>query len=119
MRKLAPVTGLFLVAILCASSAFAQAPRLFFSDLTRGPASGGESVNGFSGAYVTLYGDFFGTSPNVTWNGQSCLRVVPVNGKSVNSWLWYQKLVVQLGPTCAAGTGNFVASNGTSDSNGI
>ena len=93
-------------------------PALFFSDLPSGPNSGGETVSGFSGAYVTLYGNFFGSAQGtstVTWNGQSCLRVV--------SWgatvLWYQKMVVQLGSSCAAGTGNFVVTVGGSASNGI
>jgi hypothetical protein len=93
---------LVLSVLLSASSAMAQAPRIFFTDLTSGPNSGGESVSGFSGAYVTIYGNFFGTSQGsstVTLNGSSCLRVVSWG----TSWLWYQKLVVQLGSSCTSG----------------
>jgi hypothetical protein len=89
------------------------APRLFFTDLDSGPNSGGESVSGYAGAYVTLYGNNFGTSPTVTLNGVSCLRVV---GAPV-SWLWYQKIAVQLGASCATGT--FVVSTANGTSNGV
>lgn len=94
-------------------------PTIFYTDLISGPNSGGESVSGFAGAYVTLYGNFFGSSQGtsfVTWNGitPSCLRVV--------SWgvpyMWYQKIVVQLGPNCANGTGNFAVTVGGNVSNG-
>src|ERR1700746_2680208 len=54
-----------LLAVSVASSgtqAYAQAPQIFFSDLDSGPNAGGESVSGFAGAYVTLYGNFFGAS---------------------------------------------------------
>ncbi len=93
-----------------------QSPQIFFTDLDSGPNSGGETVNGFSGAYVTLYGNFFGASQgssSVTWNGQNCLRVVGPTG-SYTGWgaphFWYQKIVVQLGSGCTPGTGNFVVS---------
>jgi len=100
-------------------------PVLFFTDLDSGPNSGGESVSGFSGAYVTLYGNFFGTSQGsstVTWNGLNCLRVLPATG-SYSGWgtsyFWYQKIVVQLGSTCTAGAGNFVVTANGTASNGI
>jgi hypothetical protein len=104
------------VILFLASSAFAQAPRIFFLDLTSGPNSGGESVGGYSGAYVTIYGDFFGSSQGnstVTWNGLNCLRVVPPTGSYSgwgSAWLWYQKIVVQLGSGCTPGTGDFVVT---------
>jgi len=90
----------FIVAV--GQLANAQAPSIFFTDITSGPNSGGESVSGFAGAYVTIYGNNFGAtqgSSTVTLNGASCLRVVSWGG----SWLWYQKIVVQLGPSCASG----------------
>jgi hypothetical protein len=107
---------------LWGSPAFAQAPALFFSDLESGPNSGGESVAGYSGAYVTLYGNFLGTTQGgstVTLNGANCLRVV--------SWgtphHWYQKIVVQLGgsgsPGGACTTGTFVVTVGGQASNGL
>ena len=77
-------------------------------------------MSGFAGAYVTLYGNFLGASQGsstVTWNGQNCLRVVPSTG-TYGGWgspyFWYQRIVVQLGPGCTPGTGNFVVTvNGT------
>lgn len=77
-------------------------PSIFFTDITSGPNTGGENVNGYSGAYVTIYGNNFGSSQGssaVTLNGQTCLRVVSWGG----SYLWYQKLVVQLGANCTSG----------------
>ena len=88
--------SLLLYSAICAAQTSTPAPRIFFSDLDSGPNSGGESVSGFTGAYVTLYGNFFGASQGsstVTWNGQNCLRVVSPTG-SYNGWgtpyLWYQ-----------------------------
>ncbi len=106
--------GLLTLIILGTTLAMAQVapPEIFFTDLTSAPNTGGESVSGFAGAYVTLYGNGFGTtqgSSTVNWNGQNCLRVVSWGG----TWLWYQKVVVQLGASCTAGTGSFgVTVNG-------
>jgi hypothetical protein len=103
---------IFLTWPLIASLVSAQsAPVIFFSDLTSGPNSRGETVGAFSGSYVTLYGNFFGSSQGsskVTLNGADCLRVVSWG----TTWQWYQKIVVQLGFRCASG--NFAVSvNGT------
>jgi hypothetical protein len=112
-------TWLFLACLLKTSLALAQPPpAIFFSDLISGPNSGGENVDGFSGAYVTLYGNFLGESRGasaVTWNGLNCLRVV----SSGESWLWYQKIVVQLGSGCVAGPGKFVVTTVNGISNGV
>src|SRR5215472_14142032 len=93
--------SLLLYSASCVAQASSPAPRIFFTDLDSGPNTGGESVSGFAGAYVTLYGNFFGASQGsstVTWNGQSCLRVVSSTG-SYHGWgssyLWFQKIVVQ------------------------
>lgn len=107
------VTVLVLVG---ASGARAQSapPAIFFTDLQSGPNSGGDSQSGYSGVYVTLYGNFFGATQGnstVTLNGASCLRVVQWG----TTWLWYQKLIVQLGPSCASG--NFVVTVGGISSN--
>ena len=124
------ILSILFVAILmfaAASSAGAQTtpPALFFSDLDSAPNSGGESVSGFSGAYVTIYGNFLGTSQGtstITWNGLNCLRVLPSTG-SYTGWgmtyFWYQKIVVQLGSSCTAGAGNFVVTTSAGTSNGI
>ena len=102
MRCLKFIFVLLALVAAVGQSAHAQAPAIFFTDLTSGPNSGGESVSGFAGAYVTLYGNNFGASQGsstVTLNGASCLRVVSWG----TSWLWYQKIVVQLGASCASG----------------
>jgi uncharacterized protein YjdB len=131
MRRQLPLSFVLLVLFLAlyatggAAQSSSPAPQIFFTDLDSGPNSGGESVSGFSGAYVTLYGNFFGSSQGsstVTWNGQSCLRVVGPTG-SFGGWgsphLWYQKIVVQLGAGCATGSGNFVVKVNGKASNGI
>ena len=109
-----------LLCCLAGSIAKAQTapPVIFFSDLTFAPNTGGETVSGYSGAYVTLYGNFFGTSQGtstITWNGTDCLRVVSWG----SSWRWYQTIVVQLGSSCSAGTGNFVVTVSGQPSNGV
>lgn len=100
-------------------------PQIFFTDLDSGPNTGGEKVGGFSGAYVTLYGNFFGASQGnstVTWNGLKCLRVVSPSG-TYQGWgsshFWYQEIVVQLGASCTPGSGNFVVTVNGKASNGI
>src|SRR5215813_6477228 len=109
----------------CAAHSSSPPPQIFFTDLDSGPNSGGESVSGFTGAYVTLYGNFFGSSQGtstVTWNGQNCLRAVGASG-SYNGWgspyFWYQKIILQLGSGCVPGTGNFVVTVNGKASNGI
>jgi hypothetical protein len=107
------------------AAAQTQPPQLFFSDLDSGPNAGGESVSGFAGAYVTLYGNFLGAtqgSSTVTWNGQNCLRVVGPTG-SYPGWgaayFWYQRIMVQLGSGCTPGSGSFVVTVNGNASNGI
>src|SRR5215471_11529530 len=109
----------------CTAQSSSPAPQIFFTDLDSGPNSGGESVSGFAGAYVTLYGNFFGSSQGtsiVTWNGLNCLRVVGATG-SYNGWgssyFWYQKIIVQLGSGCTPGSGNFVVTVNGKASNGL
>lgn len=108
-------TFLIFTVLLGTSLALAQsAPVIFFSDLVSAPNSHGEKTGEFSGAYVTLYGNFFGLSQGsskVTLNGADCLRVVSWG----TAWQWYQKIVVQLSARCSSGdflvTVNGVASN--------
>jgi len=95
---------------MCQSSA----PTILFTDLTSGPHSGGESISGYSGVYVTIYGTSFGTSQGsstVTLGGGTCLRVVSWG----TTWLWYQKIVVQLGASCSTGSLAVTTSAGTSN----
>ncbi len=108
--------SIFLLVIAGATLALAQgpAPALFFSDLTSGPASGGENGNG---VYVTLYGNNFGAtqgSSTVSLNGStSAVRVVSWGA----TWRWYQKTVVQVMP--GATSGNFVVTVNGAPSNGL
>jgi hypothetical protein len=121
------ITLLAICALSSASIVEAQTPppRLFFTDLDSGPNSGGESVGGFAGAYVTLYGNFLGVgqgTSTVTWNGLNCLRVVPPTGAYTgwgNSHFWYQQLVVQIGSSCTPGNGTFVVTTSNGTSNGL
>jgi uncharacterized protein (TIGR03437 family) len=84
---------------LASFSLWAQAPVLFFSDITSGPNTGGENGNG---AYVTIYGNYFGAS-------QGSSTATAGGGVMVNckiwgaAWLWYRKLTCQLGPAAASG----------------
>ncbi|MGD0364355.1 MAG: IPT/TIG domain-containing protein [Bryobacteraceae bacterium] len=96
-----PVTFKLICAfVLAATGAWAQAPVLFFSDITSGPNTGGENGNG---AYVTIYGNYFGAS-------QGSSTATAGGGLMVNckvwgaSWLWYQKISCQLGPAAATGS---------------
>jgi hypothetical protein len=115
MRKTIRFQLLLAMCLLGTSLSFAQAPVLFFSDLTWGPNTGNSdstySTNG--GAYVTLYGNFLTPSPTITLNGASCLVIV----SQPTGWRWYQKMTVQLTSSC--GSGNFVVSVGGQNSNGL
>ncbi len=85
------------------------APVLFFSDLQSGPSTGGENNNG---AYVTLYGNNFGTNPTVTvGGGQAIVKLYPTN------YLWYQKMIIQLG--AGAQSGDIIVTNQTGTSNSL
>jgi hypothetical protein len=95
-----------------------QPPVLFFSDLKSGPASGNSDTTYGSngGVYVNLYGNFFGTtqgSSTVSLGSISCLRVISWG----MSWNWYQKITVQLTPTCLSG--NFIVTTDKGKSNGL
>ena len=90
-------------------------PVLFFSDLTNGPAMGNSDPTFTSngGVYVTLYGNFLGAAPAVTLNGGSCLTIV--SGPA--TWMWYQRMVVQLTSSCTSG--NFAVRTSAGTSNGL
>ena len=108
-------TSIACLFLLGARQAHGQTPVIFFTDITSGPATGGESVSGYSGAYVTIYGNYFGASQgtsSVTLNGSKCLRVVSWG----TPWMWYQKTVVQLGSSCSSG--NLVVNTSSGASNG-
>src|SRR5215470_5761377 len=115
--RLSGMCGCAIVVVLlaiCAPGAQQQPPpRIFFTDITSGPNTGGENN---SGAFVTLYGTHFGAirdASTVTIGGQPVARYV-VWGIP---WLWYQKIIVQLGPRAV--TGEIVVHTGSGESNGI
>ena len=98
-----------LLCLITQGLAFSQAsPQIFFTDLVTGPKSGGENNNG---AYVTIYGNNFGTNPTVTVGGGQALVKMPPS-----AWLWYQKMTIQLGPN--AQSGDIVISSSGGSSNG-
>ena len=109
MRDRRGFLRLFYILLLTCPGLLAQAPVLFFSDIVSGPNTGGENGNG---AYVTIYGNDFGTSQGVS-------TVTAGGGPMVNCqvwgavWLWYQKITCQLGPSAASG-GLIVTVNGLS-----
>src|SRR5260370_13650647 len=88
---------------------------LFFADLTNGPATVNSDSTHVSmgGVYVTLYGNFLGASPAVTLNGAACLSIVSPPA----TWMWYQKMTVQLTSTCPSG--NFAVTTASGTSNGL
>ena len=117
VNRTAVTAGIFL---MCCASGMAQAPVLFFSDLTSGPNTGGEGNNG---AYVTVFGNFLGSS-----QGGSTITVgggLMVNCKQWGTpWTqlpsgqsWIQKITCQLGPNAA--TGNIVVTVNGQASNGL
>lgn len=86
---------LFWAVTLLVESSTAQifAPRLFYTDLESGPKSGGENE---LGAYVTLYGNGFGT--------QAQQSAVTIGGGNVRIVSWSPtKIIVQLGREAASG----------------
>lgn len=111
MRKLA------IILIALRSACATPAPVIFFTDLDSGPKTGGEGGNG---AYVTIYGAFFGSS-----QGSSTVSIgggAPSQYKQWGvSWGWaannYQLITVQLGS--AAVTGNITVTTSAGTSNGI
>jgi hypothetical protein len=100
MRARSGYLRLFGVLLLACGGLLAQAPVLFFSDLTSGPHSGGENGNG---AYVTVYGNGLGGSQGnstITAGGESMVNCTVWGA----TWLWYQKITCQLGPNAASGS---------------
>ncbi len=83
-------------------------PKLYFSDIVSGPNTGGENGNG---AYVTLYGSGL-DGATVTVGGASIIVRLPAS-----PWMWYQRMVIQLGANAI--TGDIVATTGEGASNGL
>jgi len=107
-----------LAAVLGAPAMKAQSlpPRIFFTDLTSGPNTGGENNNG---TILTIYGKNFGATQGTS--------TVTVGGGAVAAYLQWgvpapgelgiQKIAVAIGS--AAVTGNVVVTTGAGASNGV
>ena len=103
------LSSMLLAIVPAAFPAQTPPPRLFFSDLVSGPGSGGQGNNG---AFVALYGNYFGSNPAVTVGGGTAIvTAAPAR------YLWYQKMTIQLGAN--AQSGNIVVSNSNGVSNGL
>jgi hypothetical protein len=93
----------------------AVSPVLFFSDLTSGPKSGGQSNKG---VFLTVYGNNFGPS-----QGSSTITLggVPLDNCPVwgTTWLWYQKITCQLGSSVPDGASALAVKVGGVVSNGL
>src|SRR5215468_7305089 len=109
MRQIA--SSLFPALLFFVINAFAQntPPTINYSDLQRGPNTGGQNNNG---AIVTIYGRGFGAT-----RGSS---TVTIGGGNAASYLQWSDTIIsfQLGP--AAVTGNIVVNvAGVGSSNGV
>ena len=90
-----------------AAAAWGASPRVFFTDLTSGPKSGGQSN---AGAFVTIYGRNFGAT-----RGTSSVTIG--GGPAASYHLWTDtKIAIQLG--AKAVTGNIVVTTPAGASNG-
>ena len=106
MKKLIAV----LFVLLAASAAFAQSlpPTIFYSDLTSGPNTGGQSN---AGAFVTIHGKGFGSS-------QGSSTITTGGGIAASYEVWSDSAVTfQLGSS--AKTGSIVIKVGGLTSNGV
>ena len=109
MKVFNKVLAFISMGVLLAASAFAQKPTLFFSDITSGPSTGGENGNG---ALVTIYGNNLGSNPSVTLGGTPGIIKA-----TTSSYLWYQRLTLQIPSTVGQGAMSISVSspNGTSN----
>src|ERR1700683_2397990 len=94
-------------ALLSVATCWGAAPRIFFTDLTSGPKSGGQNN---AGAFVTIYGRNFGATRSSS--------SVTIGGGPAGSYpVWTDtKIAIQLGG--AAVTGNIVVTTPAGASNG-
>lgn len=97
----------FAALLLSAAPSWGAAPRIFFTDLTSGPKSGGQNN---AGAFVTIYGRNFGAT-----RGSSAVTIG--GGPAASYPLWSDvKIAIQLG--AAAVTGSIVVTTPAGPSNG-
>ncbi len=98
----------WLVFIIALHASAASPPILFFTDLESGPKTGGENNNG---VYVTLYGNYLDSATVTVGGGSAIVK------SAASTYLWYQKMVIQLGASAA--TGNIVATTSAGTSNSL
>lgn len=98
-----------ILVVMVTYRALGATPRIFFTDLESGPNVSGQNN---AGAFVTIYGNYFGSNPQVTVGGGQAIVETPPT-----PYLWYQKLVIQLGRNAA--TGNIVVTTGSGVSNSV
>jgi len=92
--------------LLTAAASWGAVPRIFFTDLTSGPKSGGQNN---AGAFVTIYGRNFGAT-----RGASSVTIG--GGPAASYPLWTDtKIAIQLGVRAA--TGNLVVTTPVGASN--
>jgi hypothetical protein len=108
------VKGVLLLCLLGTVIAQAQStppPVLFFSDLIYAHATGNsDPTHGTNqGDYVTLYGNWLDSYSSIKLNGASCLTVI----SGPTAWRWYEKMVVQIGSSCATGNFSITTPSGT------
>jgi uncharacterized protein (TIGR03437 family) len=99
--------GCFLLLLVPATS-WAAAPRVFYTDLTSGPKSGGQNN---AGAFITIYGRNFGAV-----RGSSTVTIGGGPAASYTAWA-DTKVTIQLG--AAAVTGNLVVTTPAGPSNSV
>jgi hypothetical protein len=119
MSKVSKHFSIFiLAAVLGAPAMRAQSlpPRIFFTDLTSGPNTGGENNNG---TILTIYGKNFGTTQGtstVTVGGGAVAAYLQWGGSAPGE-LGTQKISVAIG--AAAKTGSVVVTTSNGPSNAI
>lgn len=119
MRKISKYFPVFILTIMSAAPAMrAQSlpPRIFFTDLTSGPNTGGENNKG---TILTIYGKNFGATQGtstVTVGGGAVAAYLQW-GVSASGELGTQKISVAIGS--AAVTGNVVVTTSSGTSNGV
>ncbi len=119
----------FSLAVLSAGPAVAQAPVLYFSDLTSGPATGntdssGGRVAGRDGAIVTVWGRNFGSSllgVRIFCGGVEASSTYSLSDATapanLSTFHRMQRLSFQVGSSARAGLGEITVAVGGQSSN--
>src|SRR3954469_5412455 len=101
---------LFILCVISFGQAQSTAPRVFYSDLQSGPATGGQDSRG---AFVTVYGKGFGAT-----RGTSSVKVGSTAAYSYPVWSDTQ-ISFQIDSTTALGNSSIVVNVGAVASNAI